>query len=101
MDTVHYILDNWDYLLTLTLQHLWLVALAVGLAILIGVPLGVLIVRHKWLATFTGHRYHRADHSVHRPVWSDDPALFADRSGYRRPARDYGGVSLLAAADCT
>ena len=51
MDTVHYILDNWDYLLTLTLQHLWLVALAVGLAILIGVPLGVLIVRHKWLAT--------------------------------------------------
>ena len=32
MDTVHYILDNWDYLLTLTPQHLWLVALAVGLA---------------------------------------------------------------------
>ena len=26
-------------------------ALAVGLAILIGVPLGILIVRHKWLAT--------------------------------------------------
>ncbi|MCM7631937.1 glycine betaine ABC transporter substrate-binding protein [Enterobacter bugandensis] len=51
MDTVHYILDNWDYLLTLTLQHLWLVALAVGLAIIIGVPLGILIVRHKWLAT--------------------------------------------------
>jgi ABC-type proline/glycine betaine transport system permease subunit/ABC-type nitrate/sulfonate/bicarbonate transport system ATPase subunit len=48
---VHYILDNWDYLLTLTLQHLWLVALAVGLAIIIGVPLGILIVRHKWLAT--------------------------------------------------
>lgn len=51
MDTVHYILDNWDYLLMLTLQHLWLVALAVGLAIIIGVPLGILIVRHKWLAT--------------------------------------------------
>lgn len=26
METIHYILDNWDYLLTLTLQHLWLVA---------------------------------------------------------------------------
>jgi osmoprotectant transport system permease protein len=51
MDTVHYILDNWSYLLTLTLQHLWLVALAVGLAIITGVPLGILIVRHKWLAT--------------------------------------------------
>ncbi|EQA1676386.1 choline ABC transporter permease, partial [Enterobacter hormaechei] len=24
METIHYILDNWDYLLTLTLQHLWL-----------------------------------------------------------------------------
>ncbi|KAI3490623.1 hypothetical protein L1887_44784 [Cichorium endivia] len=32
-------------------QHLWLVALAVGLAIIIGVPLGILIVRHRWLAT--------------------------------------------------
>ena len=51
METIHYILDNWDYLLTLTLQHLWLVALAVGMAIVIGVPLGILIVRHKWLAT--------------------------------------------------
>lgn len=51
METIHYILDNWDYLLTLTLQHLWLVALAVGPAIIIGVPLGILIVRHKWLAT--------------------------------------------------
>lgn len=50
METIHYILDNWDYLLTLTLQHLWLVALA-GPAIIIGVPLGILIVRHKWLAT--------------------------------------------------
>ncbi len=26
METIHYILDNWDYLLTLTLQHLWLVS---------------------------------------------------------------------------
>ncbi|HBX05145.1 MAG TPA: osmoprotectant ABC transporter permease OsmW, partial [Leclercia adecarboxylata] len=51
MDTIHYMIDNWGYLCTLTLQHLWLVALAVGLAIIIGVPLGILIVRHKWLAT--------------------------------------------------
>ncbi len=46
------LLDNAGYLANLTaFQHLWLVALAVGLAIIIGVPLGVLIVRHKWLAT--------------------------------------------------
>ena len=51
MDTIHYMMDNAGYLTSLTLQHLWLVALAVGLAIIIGVPLGILIVRHKWLAT--------------------------------------------------
>ena len=51
MDTLHYMIDNWAYLATLTWQHLWLVLLAVGLAIIIGVPLGVIIVRHRWLAT--------------------------------------------------
>ena len=51
MDTIHYMMDNAGYLATLTFQHLWLVLLAVGMAIIIGVPLGVLIVRHKWLAT--------------------------------------------------
>jgi osmoprotectant transport system permease protein len=51
MDTIHYMMDNWSYLAMLTFQHLWLVLLAVGLAIVTGVPLGILIVRHKWLAT--------------------------------------------------
>ena len=51
MDTLHYIIDNWSYLATLTFHHLWLVALAVGMAIIIGVPLGIVIVRYKWLAT--------------------------------------------------
>lgn len=51
METLNYLIDNAGYLAALTLQHLWLVALAVGLAIIIGIPLGILIVRHKWLAT--------------------------------------------------
>ena len=50
MDPIHYMMDNAGCLTSLTLQHLWLVALAVGLAIIIGVPLGILIVRHKWLS---------------------------------------------------
>ncbi|MEB7537647.1 osmoprotectant ABC transporter permease OsmW [Pantoea anthophila] len=50
MDTLHYIMDNWDTLLTLSWQHSWLVLVAVGLAIVIGVPLGILIVRVRWLA---------------------------------------------------
>ncbi|WP_337013317.1 osmoprotectant ABC transporter permease OsmW [Pantoea sp. AS142] len=50
MDTLHYIMDNWSSLLTLSWQHSWLVLVAVGLAIVIGVPLGILIVRVRWLA---------------------------------------------------
>jgi len=44
-------MDNWSTLLTLSWQHSWLVLVAVGLAIVIGVPLGILIVRIRWLAT--------------------------------------------------
>jgi osmoprotectant transport system permease protein len=44
-------MDNWSTLLTLSWQHSWLVLVAVGLAIVIGVPLGILIVRVRWLAT--------------------------------------------------
>jgi osmoprotectant transport system permease protein len=44
-------MDNWSSLLTLSWQHTWLVLVAVGLAIVIGVPLGILIVRVRWLAT--------------------------------------------------
>jgi osmoprotectant transport system permease protein len=51
VDTLHYIMDNWNSLLTLSWQHTWLVLVAVGLAIVIGVPLGILIVRVRWLAT--------------------------------------------------
>ncbi|WP_075181728.1 osmoprotectant ABC transporter permease OsmW [Pantoea sp. 1.19] len=50
MDTLHYMLQNGHYLMTLTLQHLWLVLVAVGCAIVVGVPIGVMIVRVKWLA---------------------------------------------------
>ena len=51
MDTLHYIMNNWNNLLALTWQHPWLVLVAVGFAIIVGVPLGILIVRFKWLAT--------------------------------------------------
>lgn len=51
METINYMMDNWGYIAALAFHHLWLVGVAVGLAILIGVPLGILIVRAKWLAT--------------------------------------------------
>ena len=41
---------DWVQVGQLTLQHLMLVSVAVGLAIVVGVPLGVLMTRFKWLA---------------------------------------------------
>lgn len=43
--------DNWSELLTLTREHIFLVFVSTGLAILIGVPLGILLTRIKSLQT--------------------------------------------------
>ncbi|WJF91807.1 ABC transporter permease [Paraburkholderia bonniea] len=51
MSVFDYLLANWPQLLELTLEHLWLVSIAVGCAIIAGVPLGILINRHEWLAS--------------------------------------------------
>jgi osmoprotectant transport system permease protein len=50
MDLFTYLAGNWHEMLQLTLQHIGLVGMAVGCAILAGVPLGILINRHEWLA---------------------------------------------------
>ncbi|MBN3801644.1 ABC transporter permease [Paraburkholderia sp. Ac-20336] len=50
MSVIDYLLSNWQDLLHLTLQHINLVGIAVGCAIVAGVPLGILINRHAWLA---------------------------------------------------
>lgn len=90
MDTIHYMLDNAGYLASLTFQHLWLVALAVGLAIIIGVPLGVLIVRHKWLATPVLGAATLLLTIPSIALFGLMIALFADRAWYWRSARRDG-----------
>jgi len=50
MNIFQYLQSDWPNILELTLQHLKLVGVAVSLAIAIGVPLGILIVRVRWLA---------------------------------------------------
>jgi osmoprotectant transport system permease protein len=50
MTLYNYLLSAWPEILHLTMQHLMLVGIAVGLAILIGVPLGIVMVRYRWLA---------------------------------------------------
>lgn len=44
-------IHNWDTILQRTGEHLTLVAWAVGLALMIGVPLGILVTRNKSLET--------------------------------------------------
>jgi osmoprotectant transport system permease protein len=46
----------WDFfsknrgqIATLTAEHLWMVSVAIGIAIVVGVPLGVLVSRRAWL----------------------------------------------------
>ncbi|GAB2891987.1 ABC transporter permease [Paraburkholderia jirisanensis] len=51
MSLFDYLSANWPELLQLTLQHCYLVGLAVGCAIVAGVPLGILMSRYDWLAT--------------------------------------------------
>ncbi|VDZ88862.1 binding-protein-dependent transport system inner membrane protein [Lelliottia amnigena] len=101
MDTIHYMLDNWSFLLTLTFQHLWLVGLAVGLAIIIGVPLGILIVRHKWLATpVLGIATIVLTIPSIALFGLMIPLFFADRSGDWCPARHHRRVPLFTVTHC-
>lgn len=51
MNFFQYIQSDWHNILHLTLQHLKLVGIAVSLAIVVGVPLGIAIIRHRWLAS--------------------------------------------------
>lgn len=53
MDAViAYITSHWDNILQRTLQHISLSFTAVGLACLVGIPLGFLIVNHERLSAF-------------------------------------------------
>ena len=50
MDLLSYLQHSWPMLLRLTGEHLAMVGSAVGMAVLIGVPLGILITRFRCLA---------------------------------------------------
>jgi osmoprotectant transport system permease protein len=50
MDTIQFILANLDVIAALAVQHISIVAVAVGLAILTGVPIGIAITQNKGVA---------------------------------------------------
>lgn len=47
MDTLNFLLENIDQVIALTLEHLMLVSIAVGLAIVTGVPIGIAITQNQ------------------------------------------------------
>jgi osmoprotectant transport system permease protein len=49
MNVWQFMLQNRVEVFELTLEHLWLVAISTGLAVLLGIPLGILITRRPWL----------------------------------------------------
>ncbi|HKD04104.1 MAG TPA: ABC transporter permease [Terriglobales bacterium] len=50
MNVLEFIAQNHIEVLELTVQHLWLVTVSIFLAVLIGIPLGILITRHPVLS---------------------------------------------------
>lgn len=49
-DLFSYFGNNWDHLLELTIQHIIMVASGIGLALIVGIPLGILSARNATLA---------------------------------------------------
>lgn len=47
---MRYLINNPERVLALTVEHIRITAIAVALAMLIGVPLGILVTRQRWLA---------------------------------------------------
>ena len=43
MNFIQYILNNQEQVLNLLMEHIWLTVISVGMAVLIGVPIGILI----------------------------------------------------------
>jgi len=50
MNLAHFFLRHANEILQATLEHVWLTVAAMLLAILIGVPLGILVTRRPWLS---------------------------------------------------
>jgi osmoprotectant transport system permease protein len=49
-EIIHYVVGNYPTIVRLTIEHLYLVSISVGVAILTGVPIGILITKDKNLA---------------------------------------------------
>ena len=96
---VQYVTTNYPTIVKLTIEHLYLVSISVGAAILSGVPIGILITKDKQLA---GRRFVCRFRDHHHPVGghvrADDPPFVPDQPGNRILARSHRHFSLFAIA---
>jgi len=82
----------------LTVEHLWLVGVSMFLAALVGLPLGVLLTRWKWLdKPVLGGASRHSNHS--QPCAFRLSAHRALAQGASRPAGHHGADPVCAAAD--
>ena len=51
MSLWEFLQSNWPDVVSHTLTHLWLVAISTGIAVLVGLPLGILLTRFRSLRT--------------------------------------------------
>ena len=100
METLVFILHNLPAIGERTLEHVSIVSVAVGFAILTGVPLGIAITHSQRAAdTVLYLRLDRDDDPVDCALRRADPAAVEDRPGHRLPARRDRGDALRATAD--
>ena len=50
MNIINFFVRHQNEILQATVQHIWLVGIAMLLAVLVGVPLGITVTRHPWLS---------------------------------------------------
>lgn len=50
LDLFNYFIKNWDHLASLTLNHIVMVVIGLGLALIVGIPLGILCAKNERLA---------------------------------------------------
>ena len=97
MNFLEFVKQNWAEIFALTREHIFLVFVSTALAVLIGVPLGILLTRKKSLQTpVLGIANISADRSVACIVRAFD-SDFVYR--HRRESRDYRADALFVFAD--
>ena len=87
METLEFIISNWPQIIDRGIEHLSLITVAVSIAIVTGVPIGIAITQNKRAADIV---LYVAAMIMTIPsialFGADDPGAVADRAGHRLPA---------------